>query len=47
MFRNVRTPSTAHGSFLMFYQMVLLPNINSLIGKQNKTPKIDQKMLKQ
>ena len=47
MFGNVHTPSTAHGSFLMPCQMVLLPNINSLISKQNKTPKIDPKMLKQ
>ena len=27
--------------------MVLHPNINFLISKQNKTPKIDPKMLKQ
>ena len=31
----------------MLCQMVLLPNINFLISKQNKTPKIDPKMLKQ
>ena len=28
-------------------QMVLLPNINFLTSTQNKTPKIDPKMLKQ
>ena len=47
MFGNVLTLQTAHGSFLMLCQMVLLPNINFLISKQNKTPKIDPKMLKQ
>ena len=31
----------------MLCQMVLLPNINFSIGKQNKTPKIDPKMVKQ
>ena len=29
---------TANGSFLTFCQMVLLPNINFLVSKQNKTP---------
>ena len=47
MFGNIYTLQTAHGSFLMICQMVLLPNINFLISKQNKTPKIDPKMLKQ
>ena len=41
MFGNVFTLQTAHGNFLMLCQMVLLPNINFLISKQNKTPKID------
>ena len=47
MFGNVLTLQTAHGDFLMLCQMVLLPNINFLISKQNKTPKIDPKMVKQ
>ena len=47
MFRNVFTPQTAHRNFLMLCQMVLLSNINFLISKQNKTSKIDPKMLKQ
>ena len=47
MFGNVLTLQTAHGNFLMLCQMVLLPNINFLISKQNKTPKIDPKMVKQ
>ena len=42
MFGNVVTLQTAHGSFLMLSQMVLLPNINFLISR-----KIDPKMLKQ
>ena len=41
MFGNVLTLQTAHRNFLMVYQMVLLPNINFLFSKQNKTPKID------
>ena len=28
---------TAHGSFLILYQMVLLSNINFLMCKQNET----------
>ena len=44
---NVFTLQTAHGNFLMFCELVLLPNINFLISKQNKTPKIDPKMLRQ
>ena len=44
---NILTLQIAHGNFLMLCQMVLLPNIYSLISKQNKTPKIDPKMLKQ
>ena len=44
---NVLTLQTAHGNFLILCQMVLHPNINFLITKQNKTPKIDPKMLKQ
>ena len=44
---NILTLQIAHGNFLMLCQMVLLPNINFLISKQNKTPKIDPKMLKQ
>ena len=47
MFGNVLTLQTAHGNFLMLCQMVLLPNINFLISKQNKTPKIDKEMVKQ
>ena len=47
MFGNVLTLETTLGSFLMLCQMVLLPNINFLISKQNKTPKIDPKMVKQ
>ena len=47
MFGNVLTLQTAHGNFLMLCPMVLLPNINLLISKQNKTPKIDPKMVKQ
>ena len=37
MFGNVLTLQTTHGDFLMLCQMVLLPNINFLISKQNKT----------
>ena len=42
---NVLMLQNAHGNFLILCQMVLLPNINFLISKQNKTPKIDPKML--
>ena len=45
MFGNVLTLQTAHGNFLKLCQMVLLPNINFLISKKNKTTKIDQKRL--
>ena len=31
----------------MLCQIILLPNINFLISKQNKTPKLDLKMVKQ
>ena len=31
----------------MLCQMVLLPNINFLISKKNKTPKVDPKMVKE
>ena len=31
----------------MLCQIILLPNINFLISKQNKTPKLDLKMMKQ
>ena len=41
IFKNVLTLQTSHGNFLMLCQMVLIPNINFLISKQNKTPKID------
>ena len=41
---------TAYRNFsqklLILCQIVLHPNINFLFGKQNKTPKIDPKMLK-
>ena len=33
----------AHENFLTLCQMVLLPNINFLISRQNKLPKIDTK----
>ena len=38
---------TAHGNFLIFCELVFLPNINFLISKQDKTKKIDPNMLKQ
>ena len=47
---NVLTIQTSRGNFLMLRQMVLLPklpNVNLLISKQNKTPKINPTMLKQ
>ena len=47
MFGNALTLQTAHGNFLMLCQIILLPNINFLISKQNKTPKLDLKMVKQ
>ena len=47
MFGNVLTLKTAHGNFLMLCKIVLLPNINFLISKQNKPPKIDPLKLKQ
>ena len=47
MFGNVLTLQTAHGNFLKLSQMVLLPNINFLISKKNKTPKIDPKAVNQ
>ena len=47
MFGNVLTLQTAHDNFLVLCQMVLLLNINFLISKQNKKPKIDPKMVKQ
>ena len=47
MFRNVLTLYTAHGRFVMLCRMVLLPNINFLISKQNEIPKIAPTMLKQ
>ena len=43
---NVLRLQTAHGNFLMLCQMVLLPNIIFLISKQDKTPKVDLKLLK-
>ena len=45
--RYVFTPQTVHESFLILFQMFLLPNFNFLINKQNKTPNIDPKMSKQ
>ena len=36
---HIHTLQTAY--FLILYQMILLPNTNFLINKQNKTPKID------
>ena len=47
MFGNVFTHQTAHENFLLLCQMVLLPNNNFLISKQNKTLNIDPKMVKQ
>ena len=44
---NALTLQTAQGNFLMLFQTALHSNINFLISKQNKTPKIDPKMLKQ
>ena len=44
---NALTLQTAHRNFLILYQIVSRPNINVLISKQNKAPKIDPKMLKQ
>ena len=43
---NVLTLQTAHRNFLILCDIVLHPNINFLISKQNKTPKIDPKILK-
>ena len=43
IFGNRLTLQTAYGNFLMLYQMVLLLNINFLISKQNKKPKINLK----
>ena len=43
----VPTLQTAHGNFLILFQMDLLPNINFLSSKQNRRPKIDLKILKQ
>ena len=47
MWENVISLQIAHGKFLILCQMVLLSDINFLIIKQNKVPKIDPKMLKQ
>ena len=44
---NVLTLQTAHGYFLILCQIVLHLNINFLIRKQNKTPKLDPEMVKQ
>ena len=46
MFLLCQTLQIAHGNFLILCQMVLHPNINFLISKQNKTTKIIPKMLK-
>ena len=40
---NALTLETAHGNLLILCQMVLLPNINFLINKQNKKSKMDPK----
>ena len=40
---NVLTLQTTHRNFLLLCQIVLHPNINFLISKKNKTPKIDPK----
>ena len=44
---NVLTLQTAHGNCLTFCRIALHSNVNFLIRKQNKTTKIDPKMLKQ
>ena len=44
---NVLTIQTAPGNFLILCQIVSHPNINFLVSKLNKAPKIDPKMLKQ
>ena len=44
---NVISLQTAHRSFLTLCQIVSHTNITFLIGKQNKAPKTDPKMLKQ
>ena len=45
---NVLTVQTAHRNFsYLLCQIVSYTNINFLISKQNKAPKIDPKMLKQ
>ena len=44
---NVLTVQTAHRNFLILCQIVSHSNLNFLISKQNKAPKIDPKMLKQ
>ena len=41
---NVLILHTAHRNFLILYQIVSHPNINFLISKQNKAPKVDPKM---
>ena len=35
MVGNVLTRQTAHGNFLMLFQIILLSNINFLISKKN------------
>ena len=47
MFLLCQTLQTAHGNFLILCQIVLHPNINFLISKQNKATKTNPKMLKQ
>ena len=47
MFLLSLTLQTAHRNFLILCQIVLHQNINFLISKQYKTPKIDPKILKQ
>ena len=44
---NELTLQTANGNFLRLCQMILHPNINFLKSEQNKTLKIDPKILKQ
>lgn len=46
IWRNDPTPQTANENILIIYQKILRPDINFLSGKQNRKPKIDQKMLK-
>ena len=47
MWGNVLPLQTAPENFLIYCQILLHPNINFLISKQNKAPKINAEMVKQ